>query len=316
MLRAVWMDDKQTFDSVFDWTQNNLQKRPGDNLFSWKWGQHSDGTWGVLIESGGSNSATDADLDTAFALILANKRWNQQHYIDEAKRILNDVWSKEVITINDKPYLVAGDWAANEDSPTINPSYFNFAGYSIFAEVDPTHDWNAVKDTSYEVLNASTSKLPPDWVSINRTTGKVETIVLDGKTSNFSDDAVRIPWRVALDWKWNRDQRALAYLEKLSFLQDEWKSHHTIYKEYTQDGQAMSNQETLSTYGALLPYFQIIDPKAAQEIYFEKLGNDYNPDIFDFKTDIGYYSKNWAWFGMALYENRLINTYQTWKETL
>src|SRR5690606_28500903 len=41
MLRAVWIDDKQTFDHVWQWTKDNL-KREDNNLFGWKWGERKD----------------------------------------------------------------------------------------------------------------------------------------------------------------------------------------------------------------------------------------------------------------------------------
>src|SRR5688572_27571716 len=42
MLRAVWNDDKQTFDRSWAWTKNNLQRE--DALFSWLFGQREDGS--------------------------------------------------------------------------------------------------------------------------------------------------------------------------------------------------------------------------------------------------------------------------------
>src|SRR4051794_15125467 len=35
MLRAVWSGDRETFDSVWQWTRKHLQIR-GDKLFAWK----------------------------------------------------------------------------------------------------------------------------------------------------------------------------------------------------------------------------------------------------------------------------------------
>ena len=313
LLRAVWVDDKEVFDRVLNWTENNLQKR-GDNLFSWKWGQRVDGSWGVLDEEGGLNTASDADLDIALALIMANKRWNDPAYLEEALEILDDVWNSEIVFIQQRPYLVAGNWATEEDRPTLNPSYYNFAAYNIFSEVDPPHDWMAVKETSYEVLNKSTYLLPPDWISIDRETTDLYLVEINGRSNGFSDDAIRIPWRVGLDWEWHRDPRALDYLNKLTFLSGEWESNGAIFRSYDREGNVLDSTESLSTYGAVLPYFQIVMPDQAEEIYVEKLASAYNPDELDFSDNNGYYSKNWGWFGMAFYNDRLVNLYQNWKE--
>src|SRR3989344_697697 len=125
LLRSVWMDDKDTFDRVLKWTNHNLRKRDGDRLFSWLWGQNPNGHWDVLREEGGINTASDADQDIALALIFANKRWNQSHYMEQAREVLADIWRAEVVTINGRPYLTAGNWAKQENQPTLNPSYFS-----------------------------------------------------------------------------------------------------------------------------------------------------------------------------------------------
>src|SRR5437660_312670 len=40
MLRAVWVDDKQTFDRVNTYTNTHL-KRPSDHLYGWRFGKLS-----------------------------------------------------------------------------------------------------------------------------------------------------------------------------------------------------------------------------------------------------------------------------------
>jgi hypothetical protein len=52
MLRAVWMDDKPTFDTSWQWTKDNLH-RPHDQLFAWLFGERPDGTYGVLTARAG-----------------------------------------------------------------------------------------------------------------------------------------------------------------------------------------------------------------------------------------------------------------------
>src|SRR5438034_429797 len=45
MLRSVWIDDKDTFDLVWNWTKNDM-KRPKDNLLGWRWGKEKNGKYG------------------------------------------------------------------------------------------------------------------------------------------------------------------------------------------------------------------------------------------------------------------------------
>ena len=318
LLRAVWMDDKEVFDRVLRWTNNNLRKREEDKLFSWLWGQNPDGRWDVLREEGGINTASDADQDIALALIFAYKRWNQEHYLKQARQILDDMWKKEVIMIKERPYLVAGNWAAEEPHPTINPSYFSFAAYPIFAVVDPTHPWLELKSTSYEVLNEATesaldepesANVPPDWVSLNRVTGKVTAPVHKDKMTHFSDDAFRVLWRVALDWEWHKDERAMKYLKKLTFLEKEWNNYRALFSLYTHSGESLRERESSSLYGGALAHFGVINSKIAGEIYKEKIGLLYDTDTESLRDDLGYYPQNWVWFGMAFYAKKLPNLF-------
>src|SRR5437868_7006432 len=51
MLRAVWVDDKPTFDRVYKFTINNM-KRPQDNLFGWRYGKLLNGQYGFISGGG------------------------------------------------------------------------------------------------------------------------------------------------------------------------------------------------------------------------------------------------------------------------
>ena len=321
LLRAVWMDDKRTFDKVWKWTENNLQKRGTDNLFAWKWGKNPNGNWDILYNEGGVNSASDADQDIALALIFAGKRWNDNNYFKEASGILRDIWDKEVLIINDKPYLLAGNWAKEEKYPTVNPSYFSFAAYPIFASVDKEHPWVELVETSYYVLEQSTTLpldkeysagIPPDWLSIDKDTTRIYPPYLTDKTTNFSDDAVRIPWRVALDWEWHKNPLAKIYLEKhLSFFENQWNRNNQILSAYQHNGIEVLTYQSNSLYGSIIPAFQIIYPDTAYKIYKTKLAPLYDSDIESFKdeSNVGYYDQNWIWFGLALYNKQLPNLY-------
>lgn len=135
MPRAVWTSDQETFDKVWNWTKNSLQRcnikevyywnehrwvstdelgLPKDHLFAWRWfadinKTRKDGViyyeWepqGTQLWRDGFDAATDADEDIALALIFADSlvkvgKWNETFdYANEAKMILNDIWDKEV----------------------------------------------------------------------------------------------------------------------------------------------------------------------------------------------------------------------------
>jgi endoglucanase len=64
-------------------------------------------------------------------------------------------------------------------------------------------------------------------------------------------------------------------------------------------------------YGGVLPYFRVVEPELAEEIFLKKLASLYNQDTEDFKYPLGYYDQNWVWFGMAFYDDKLPNLFET-----
>jgi endoglucanase len=323
MLRAVWIDDKETFDTAWQWTKDNLQHE-NDRLISWLFGKRADDTYGILTDRNGQNSATDADVDIALALLFASRRWNDERYFGDAIVIIRDIWDKEVAMIGDRPYLLANDvekTQADKTSYLLNPSYYSPYAYKIFAQVDPDHDWEALADTSYEVLNQnlssnldkrSTASIPSDWIVIDKTTGEISAVLDSDEsnmTTNYSYDALRLPWRLALDALWFNDIRAKNALRRMGFFENEWNKNGAILSNYAHDGSVVEEKETAAMYGGILGLFKITNPSIADEIYEEKLESLFNTDRFEWKERLEYYDANWAWFGMALYNDMLPNLY-------
>jgi endoglucanase len=316
MLRAVWQGDRATFDQSWGWTKDNLL-HDDDWLFSWLFGQRDDGSYGVLAAQGGEHSASDADQDIALALVFAYARWQDPAYIGEARRILDDIWDKEVITVNGKPYLAANDLEkfSSSDSAIINPSYLAPYAYRVFALVDSAHPWGELVDTSYDVLSRSMDEplgsvvsagLPPDWVRINKTTGALLAPGGELQTS-FGFDALRVPLRLALDYEWYADPRAKELLGKMSLLSGQWKSAGALAATYAHDGSIVQNFETPAMYGGTIGYFLFADPALAKDVYEKKLGFLYNSDTNDWKQRLSYYDDNLAWFGIGVYNHLLPN---------
>jgi endoglucanase len=312
MFRAVQMDDQATFDGAYQWTKDNLW-RDEDRLFSWLFGKDIDGEYRVLKSEGGYNSASDADVDIALSLIFAYNRWHREQYRGDALAIMKDIWEKEVVTIKGVPYLAANNVEKFASQKVIvNPSYFAPYAYRIFAKVDPHRDWMALVDSSYSVLNSVTtasldknasSGLTPDWITIDKTTGAIEAPRVSNLTTNYSFDALRTPWRIAVDYVWNHEPRAKEYLDKLSFFTNEWEKKGKIAATYSHDGTVLNTAEVPAMYGGVIGYFMVSDPENAEEVYAKKLKSLYNPDTTSWKKQLSYYDDNWAWFGIGLYNN-------------
>lgn len=312
MLRAVWIDDKTAFDKAWNWTRNDL-KRPNDHLLAWHWGKKQNGSYGVL-ENGGDNSASDADSDVALALILAAHRWQDEKYLNDAKPLLSDLWQKETATAAGKRYLIAGNWAQDANTLVINPSYFAPYAWRIFATVDKTHDWNSLIAPAYDLLQQAGQQpldkdhavgLPPDWVAVDRKTGDLHAPNLPNLTTNYGFDAMRIPWRISLDYQWNHEQRAKDYLQSFQFLAQNYTNNGKLASTYSHDGQVVQDSENPVMYSTIVGAFMVTDQDLAKKVYQDKILRLYSNDSNSFNKDLPYYEQNWLWFGAALYNNHL-----------
>lgn len=302
LLRAVWSNDKITFDNVLNWTNRNLKVR-GDELFGWKWGKKESEEWTMLDKS----SATDADQDIATALILAYEKWNDEKYLTQAKKLLADIWSELVVEINGTNYVVAGEWAKNEENVKLNPSYLSPYAYKIFAKYDDKHDWKSLVESSYQVLDESSKLsvfyLPPNWAYINKATGKITVDKeINANESDYSYDAIRTQWRISLDYLLFNDKRALKYIEKsTNYLIKYWEINKVLPTNITSDGVIRELNGSYAIYGANLPAIALIKPQLAREIYHTKLAAEYVKGFWGDPKD--YYAQNIIWFGVALWTN-------------
>ena len=306
LLRAVVANDPTTFAQVLKWAENNLRRLgkngvPTDTLWAWQWGQVGGNQWGTID----ANFASDADIDTIHALILAHRRWQRPDYLKLAQAKLADLWQLSTLTgEKQRRYLLPGPIRAfrQGDRVTLNPSYFAPYAYRLFAQVDPTHDWQSLVGSGYQVLTTASTLsqvgLPSDWIDLDLNTGQVSP-VLAAKPgpSQYGFDASRVWWRIAIDAAAFKEPRAEQYLQKqLAHLQQLWQTNHKIPAQIDLTGHPLVNYEATSQYGMLYAAFQVTDPAIAQAIYQQKLLPQYHQGFWD--NNSAYYTQNLVWFGL------------------
>ncbi|KYC35979.1 glycosyl hydrolase [Scytonema hofmannii PCC 7110] len=306
MLRAVLMNDFETFALTLKWGENNLQRqvngKRADNLWAWKWGRNTDGNWGTID----NNFASDGDIDAITALIFASRRWNRPEYLELAKAKLQDLWNLGVTSApKEKWYLLPGPASAfvsNQSTLYLNPSYLAPYAFRMFAQVDPKRDWLSLIDTSYEVLEQSTQLstvgLPSDWVALDTTTGKYQTLPLSGELQTiYGFDAYRVWWRVSLDAAWFNSPQARRYLQtSTKYLQKLWRERSRLPARIDLQGKGLVNYEATAQYAMLYAAWQIVEPRLAKELLVKKLLPQYKQGIWDDKS--AYYTQNLAWLGL------------------
>ena len=192
MLLAVALGDRRRFELSWQWTRTSLQ-RP-DGLLSWRW--HN----GRVVDP---HAATDADVDAAWALLLAAERFGTPGYRAEALRMAAGILDHETVTVAGRVTLVAGTWSRSAPY-VLNPSYFSPRAFLDLARATGDARWNAVAASSHEVATRLTQGgdvLPPDWARLEESgevapTGPPEDL---GRAPQYGLNAARLPVRLAAD---------------------------------------------------------------------------------------------------------------------
>lgn len=297
MLRAVWMQDVGTFEKVYRWSTTNLRgPHRQDKLLAWKWGRKDDQTWTILDK----NSASDADVLLAYTLLLAAERFKTPSYHTQALEVLADVWALDTAEVGGARYLLAGDWRPDAGPLPLNPSYLMPFALSAFQQADPAHDWNAVRESSYRVLETCRSKvgLPTDWCWLEAD-GRLW--IQNDPTQKFSDfgfEAFRVYWNLTASFRWDKDSRAQALLTRMGWLNDWWRIRRELPAIITVSGIPRETWRSLGMYGAFYPALALEDSTQANLLYRQGIEPTYKDGRWGEPND--YYVQNWIWFGLAL----------------
>lgn len=314
LLRAVWVGDEDTFVRVYKWTFQHLSraKTSGDSLLSWRWGRQPDGSFGVLD----LNTASDGDLDYALALVLAARRgWRAPpeapDYLKEARRVAGAILEKEVTTLpSGELLLTPGNWHDPRPPYLINPSYFSPGTYRLLAQVQPDPRWDRLHRDTYRFLDRLAQGLGdqpgvglvPDWCRLD---AQGRPIPAPGRDSDFGWEAVRLPFRVALDHIWFKEERAAHLMAQnfLPFFKKAWQAQGRLAAIYRYDGTPAATYESPVLYAGVLAAaltagdrdFARQMAKKVLSFYHEEDGRAY------FVSPDNYYANNWAWLGLAMY---------------
>lgn len=205
MLIAVALGDRTRFQHIWTWTKAHL-RRP-DGLLSWRWAD------GHVTDP---NSASDADLDTARALLLAGRRFGDTALSDEGKQLGGQILRLETVEagattpppgdavpagqwiVGPGPITVAGNWATSPPH-AVDPGYFSPRAEQEIQRVSGDARWADISRTE-RVLSWQLSgpgQLPPDWAVVDDAGHAVATGPPAGGTPQFGLDAARLPIRYA-----------------------------------------------------------------------------------------------------------------------
>jgi endo-1,4-beta-D-glucanase Y len=203
MLLAVGFNDQATFDKLWAYYKSN---RNANGLMNWKMQACTTTIWGA-------NGAADGDLDTAMAMVMADRRWGG--YATDTNALLDAIHTYETLTCGSRTVLKPGDAWGDCTGNSLNPSYFSpgyYRAFALFQAADSAKAqfWNKLADDSITLLLQYQTQvqgaLMSEWANASGT-------VAD---QSYGYNACRTPWRVAIDYAWWGTAGAQTYLTNVS----------------------------------------------------------------------------------------------------
>ncbi len=299
MLFALEFNDLETFEKIWRWTKDNLQVRKNDKLFAWQWGKRPNGEWNVIDY----NNATDGDILIAFALLKASQKFNRIDYKNEALSILSDIKKHLYISFAGMHLLLPGYYGFySEKSVTVNPSYFIFPAFELFALLDEREFWEKIIESSLLILESvkfSNFSLPSNWIVLENNEIKIKKYaqIVDEKAQikyeNFSFDAIRIPVYLALSNREPIKEKTKDYIALIEI----YKKNNCIPAEiFLQDEQINKNCEAPAGFYAVYSVIakaigdrNMADElaKKAQELLKNEHRNYYSWSLFFLSSMVG-----------------------------
>jgi endoglucanase len=231
MLITVMLGDQTTFNKLYTY----VKKHPSildSGLMAWA--QNEDCT-----DITDADAATDGDLDIAYALLIASKKWGTQqvsapvanyNYRTEARQVITAIRTSAIFPAGHPlAYMTkVGDWVSpgsnNNGSRSSDWMYNHFRAFSKFSkEINPTDTfWDKVLDKHYSVLailqarNPSTGLVPDFAILSNGTWRPAPNGWLEDNDGKYHYNACRDPWRIGTDATLSNEPRAKSAARKLN----------------------------------------------------------------------------------------------------
>jgi endo-1,4-beta-D-glucanase Y len=262
MILAAYFGEQDLFDDLFDFYKS---KRTSQALGLMAW----EVTCSGILDYG---SATDGDLDVAYALLVAYDQWGGD-YLTEADSILTIIKDDYFFTCGGSIWTMSPGCSGSHwgGCYLTDISYYSPGYFRVFAEATGDDFWNDAAADAYTILNNGangTTGLVPDWQSYDGDPGGDPP---SGRVDYYGYDACRVPWRMALDYIWNGNSTANTWCDKISAfangigasnIDDGYELNGTVVGEYNNSpfvggfavGGMCYNQTMVNNFASRLSY--------------------------------------------------------------
>lgn len=237
---------RETFDSLYRYVLAH-PSATDSALMAWSQlrnNRNKDGT-----------SATDGDLDIAYALLLAHNQWGSSgkyDYLTEARKRIKAIMQHE---INHRTYNVLLSDAVETDSHDyfdMRSSDFMPDHFKVFARATGNAQWQKAVDSNYRLFFlmqdnfSDEAGLLPDFIThIGDRPRPAGPGYLESRYDGYYNyNACRMPWRIGIDYLLSGDRRAYDLLKKINHWIRETSSDNpdNISAGYTLEGDDIASR--------------------------------------------------------------------------
>ena len=185
------------------------------------WEIITDGAGGEKFKKEGT--ATDGDLDIAYALLLANSIWGSDgsiNYLEVAKDMINNAIKGIDVGLTTKRTTL-GDWDP-ESSYSTRPSDWMTGEFHAFEEATGDPYWGEVVDTTYSIAEQMIQNysvgigLVPDFVLKEIPEPAYPKFLEFEMDGEYYNNACRVPMRVMLDVAHYETSFAIGWMQTMA----------------------------------------------------------------------------------------------------
>lgn len=290
MFFALVANDRTRFAGIVHWTELNLAS--GDltsHLPAWSWGKSANNKWGVLD----SNSASDADLWMAYALLEAGAAWNDAHYTWLGTALAKRIAAEEVAQIPGfGPVLLPGPKGFRiKESYRLNPSYLPLQVLVLLGHELPDGPWQQIAEKVPDILRGSApSGFACDWVEFRPGKGVVPASV-------GSYDAIRVYlWAGMLD---PPTAHAGEVVKQLSGMAQYLHTNAVPPAKVKADASVIDPKGPVGFSGALVPYLAALGDNNLEKEQMSRLQAEFNSKTGLYGNPARYYDQNLILFALG-----------------
>jgi len=300
MFFALVANDRERFDRMLAWTVDGLSRGDlGANLPAWHWGGSREGKGSVID----SNSAADADLWLAYALLEAGRLWESDVYTNLATRLQRTIAASEVVTAPGLGLMLLPGprgFALGNGSYKLNPSYLAPQLVLRMAQAFPDGPWATMYDGIPKLWRTGQAGgLVADWSVWTRSGFSRQ---LAGESGKASYDAIRVYlWAGMLH---PGTPRRAELLECAGGMVKRLQEAELPPEEVAPDGRLKESRSPVGFSAAVVPLLLAAAERRAVAAQRRRMAQDFDAETGLYGRPARYYDQCLALFSTGWTEDR------------